>query len=121
MLRFLGTMIVYAVFLVGSVWTFVHFRPTGVLAWLLAILPALAIIGQMAAFALYLAEEKDEFLRNVQIQAMLWGIGGTLAITTTWGFLESFVQLRHFDLILVYPLYCGVTGLCWGLVKTRYE
>jgi len=121
MWRFLATMLFYALFLILAVWVFVHFRPTGVLAWLLALLPGLAIVGQIAVFGMYLAEEKDEFVRNLQIQAMIWGVGATLALTTGWGFLESFVHLRHFDLVLIYPLYCALTGISYGLVRLRYR
>jgi hypothetical protein len=121
MFRLMGTLIWYVCALVVSVGLFAHIHPTGALAWLLALLPALGIIGQLAVFGLYLGEETDEFQRNLQIQAMLWGIGGTLAFLTVWGFLEIFVHLRHFDLLLVYPLYCGLTGVSLGLVKMRYR
>jgi len=119
--RFLATMLLYIAFLVLAVWIFVHYHPAGPLAWLLAFLPALGIIAQIAAFGMYLSEEKDEFMRNLQIQALLWGIGATLSVTVTWGFLESFVHLRHMDLILVYPLYCVLSGLALGIQQMRYR
>ena len=119
--RFSVTMLLYIVFLVLAVWIFVHYHPTGPLAWLLALLPALAIIGQIAAFGLYLAEEKDEFQVAIGVKSMLWGIGGTLAVTVTWGFLENFVHLRHLELILVYPLFCMLSGLAFGLLQLRYR
>jgi hypothetical protein len=114
-------MLLYIAFLVLAVWIFVHYHPAGPLAWLLAFLPALGIIAQIAAFGMYLSEEKDEFMRNLQIQALLWGIGATLSVTVTWGFLESFVHLRHMDLILVYPLYCVLSGLALGIQQMRYR
>jgi uncharacterized YccA/Bax inhibitor family protein len=121
MWRFSVTMLLYILFLVLAVWVFVHHHPTGPLAWLLALLPALAIIGQIAAFGLYLAEEKDEFQVAIGVQSMLWGIGGTLAVTVVWGFLESFVHLRHLNLILVYPLFCILCGIVSGLLHLRYR
>jgi hypothetical protein len=121
MWRLTITGVLYIAFLVLAVKIFVHYRPTGPLAWLLAFLPALAIIGQIAAFGMYLAEEKDEFMRNLQIQALLWGIGATLSVTVTWGFLENFVHLRHMDLILIYPLYVMLSGLALGIQKMRYR
>jgi hypothetical protein len=119
--RFLATMLLYVAFLVLAVWVFVHYHPAGPLAWLLAFLPALGIIAQIAAFGMYLSEEKDEFMRNLQVQALLWGIGATLSVTVTWGFLESFVHLRHMDLILVYPLYCVLSGFALGIQQMRYR
>ncbi|HMD78340.1 MAG TPA: hypothetical protein VKG86_13315 [Terracidiphilus sp.] len=121
MWRFSVTMLLYILFLVLAVWVFVHHHPTGPLAWLLALLPALAIIGQIAAFGMYLAEEKDEFQVALGVKSMLWGIGGTLAVTVVWGFLENFVHLRHLDLILVYPLFCILSGLAFGLLYMRYR
>jgi uncharacterized YccA/Bax inhibitor family protein len=121
MRRFTVSMLLYAVFLVLAVWVFVHYHPIGPLAWLLAVLPALAIIGQIAAFGFYLAEEKDEFQVVIGVKSMLWGIGGTLAVTVTWGFLENFVHLRHLELILIYPLFCILSGLALGLLQLRYR
>jgi hypothetical protein len=119
--RFGAAMVIYVAFLVLSIWIFVHHHPTGLVAWLLAFLPALGIILQIGAFGMYLSEEKDEFQRNLQVQALLWGIGATLSVTVTWGFLESFVHLRHMDLILVYPLYCVLSGLALGIQQMRYK
>jgi hypothetical protein len=119
--RFLATMLLYAVFLVLAIWLFVHYHPAGPLAWLLAFLPALGIIAQIAVFGMYLSEEKDEFMRNLQIQALLWGIGATLSVTVTWGFLESFVHLRHMDLIWIYPIYCVLSGFALGIQQMRYR
>jgi hypothetical protein len=119
--RFGVSLLLYAVSLVLSVLAFVHFRPTGVVAYILAVLPALFIVAQIAAFALYLSEEKDEFVRNLQIESMLWGIGATLSATTIWGFLQSFVHVHPLDLILVYPLYCALSGVSYAFVNMRYK
>jgi len=121
MRRFSLTMVLYIVFLFSAVWAFVHHHPTGPLAWLLAVLPALAIIGQIAAFGLYLGEEKDEFQVALGVKSMLWGIGGTLSVTVTWGFLENFLQLRHVDLIWIYPIFCALSGIAYGLLQLRYR
>jgi uncharacterized YccA/Bax inhibitor family protein len=121
MRRFSLSMLLYVLFLVTAVWVFVHHHPTGPLAWLLAILPALAVIGQIVAFGLYLREEKDEFQVALGVQSMLWGIGGTLSVTVTWGFLENFLQLRHLDLIWIYPIFCALSGIAYGLQQLRYK
>lgn len=121
MMRFLACMLAYAMTLVLSFWVFVRFHPTGILAWVLAVFPALAIVAQIVACGMYLAEEKDEFVRNVLVQSMIWGIGATLAVTTTWGFLEGFVHIRHLDPTLVYPLFWALTGISYGGIKMRYR
>ncbi|MGA3370244.1 MAG: hypothetical protein ABSC48_00615 [Terracidiphilus sp.] len=121
MRRFAVTMLLYVLFLVLAVWVFVHRHPTGVLAYALAVLPALPAIGLLAVFGLYLAEEKDDFQRFIGVQAMLWGIGGTLAVTTIWGFLENFVHIRHLDLILVFPIFWAFFGISLPILLARYK
>ena len=93
--RSVTTMLLYVLSLAITSIGFDHFRLTGLAAYLLAILPALPILVAMVVVGLYLAEEKDEFIRNTQVQAMLGGIGGTLAVTSVWGFLENFVHVLY--------------------------
>jgi len=119
--RFAIAMLLYVLLLVPAVWGFVHYHPTGVLAYGLAVLPALPILGMLVVVGLYLAEEKDEFVRNMQIQSLLGGIGGTLAVVSVWGFLENFTQVRHLDLFLVYPLFWVFVGISTVVVRLRYR
>jgi hypothetical protein len=119
--RFLITMLAYVLCIVVSVWTFVHNRPTGILAYALAVLPALPVIGMLAVFGFYLAEEKDDFQRTIFVQSMLWATGARLAATTIWGFLENFVQVPHLGSILIFPLYCFFWGISSPLVMARYK
>lgn len=119
--RFLGVLLMYAVFLCLAVWMFKNHHPTGALAWALAILPSLPIIGSLIVVGLYLGEEKDEFQRTVLIQSMLWSIGATLAVTTVWGFLENFLEVTHFDLYLVFPLFWFFVGVSSPFLKARYR
>ena len=119
--RFIASMLVYCALILFTVWTFKHRPPTGVLAWLLAILPSLPIIGGLAAAGLYLVEEKDEFQRTIFVESMLMGIGVTLAVTTVWGFLENFLHVPHFDLYLVFPFFWFIVGVSTPLLKARYR
>ena len=119
--RFLVTMLFYVLFIVVSVWVFVHHRPAGVLAYGLAVLPALPIVGMLAVFGLYLAEEKDELQRSIFVESMLWSTGATLAATTVWGFLENFVHVPHLQLILIFPVYCFFWGISAAIVMMRYR
>ena len=119
--RFLPAMISYAIFFLISTWIFKHHHPAGALAYGLALLPALPLIATMVAAGLYLIEEQDEFQRNMLIQSMLWGIGATLAVTTTWGFLEQFTGVPHFDAYLAYPLFWLCVGIATPLLKLRYR
>jgi 4-amino-4-deoxy-L-arabinose transferase-like glycosyltransferase len=121
MVRFAVTMLFYVLFLVLAVWGFVHLHPSGLPAYVLAVLPARPILAMLVVIGLYLAEEKDEFVRNMQIQALLGGIGGTLAVVSVWGFLENFTHVRRLDLFLVFPLFWIFVGISTVLVKLRYR
>ena|ERR1700691_46864 len=94
---------------------------TGPLAWAVAAVAALPIVGALVGTGAYLREEKDEFQRNLLIQGLLFGIGGTLAAATIWGYLEDFAHAPHLRLIFVYPLFWVLVGLSMPLVWRRYR
>src|SRR4051812_33905301 len=97
LIRFAMAMSAYVLLLSFYAYYFHSFHPKGPIAYVLAVLPALAIMAQLVVIALYLEEEKDEFQRNLYIQVLLCGLGGVLAFTSVWGVLESFTHIRHFD------------------------
>ncbi len=121
LVRFLVSMALYAPFSILAVWGLLYSHPNAILAFLLALLPALSIIGALGATALYLIEEKDDFQRVIQVQALLGGIGGTLVVTTVWGYLEDYGHFRHFDLLWIWGIFWLLTGLSFGFVKLRYR
>jgi hypothetical protein len=90
--RLAPTMALYIVFLFIAKWLFHHLHPTGLIVYLLAVLPALPLIGALAIVGLYIAEESDEFERSIIVQSMLWGLGAALSISTIWGSLEDFAN-----------------------------
>jgi hypothetical protein len=94
---------------------------TGVLAYLTAILPALPIIGALVVTGFYLAEENDEFQRNLLVQSLLGGMGAILSVATVWGNLEDFAHAPHMDLIWVYPFFWLFVGISYGVVAWRYR
>ena len=80
----------YVAVLMGVLYAFIGLRVTGPFAYALAAAPAAPLIGAIAVIGLYLREEQDEFQRAIMVEAALWATGGMLAITTVWGFLETF-------------------------------
>jgi hypothetical protein len=96
-------------------------HPKGTLSYLVAVLPALPIIGALIYTGVYLAEQKDEFQRNLLVQSLLGGTGGILATTTAWGNLENFVHAPHLDPVWVYPLFWLFAGISYGFVQMRYR
>jgi hypothetical protein len=119
--RFLLTMCAYGAALVFDVWYFTRFHPAGAGAYILAVLPALPIVGVIVVVGLYLADEQDEFQRTILVQSMLWAIGATLAVTTVWGFLENFTGVRHLQPYLIFPLFWFFVGVATPLLKAKYR
>jgi hypothetical protein len=75
-----------------------HLQPSGLPAFLCALLMASPLVAFILIYGLYLSEEKDEFLRAIQVQSMLWSIGITLTVTSIWGPLEKFHLVPHLEI-----------------------
>lgn len=93
----------------------------GLPAYSVAVLPALPIVWLLMEMGRYLAEEKDEFQRNVLVQCLLGGTGGILATTTIWGYLEDFAHAPHLDLVLIYALFWLFVLVSYPVVRLRYK
>jgi hypothetical protein len=114
-------MVLYVLALAVMSLTIDHLHPKGVTLVLLALLPTLPIVAGIVVIAQYLSEQKDEFVRTLLIESMLWGVGATLVVTTVWGALEKFAHIRPMDLFLIYPLCCVFAILARVVVKRRYR
>lgn len=95
--RIIWLSLLYGAFLLPAVYGFKHHLIGGVLAWIVAVLPAIPIIGLFAAMGRYLVEETDEYLRMLMVRQMLWAMGFTLSCATIWGFLDNFGLVGHVD------------------------
>jgi len=95
--RVIWLSLLYAAFLILAVYGFKHQLLTGGVAYLVATLPAIPIIGIFAAIGRYLVEEKDEYVRMLMVRQTLWASGFALSAATVWGFLESFGLVGHVD------------------------
>lgn len=107
----LGLSALYVGALVGAELVFAHGHPSGVAAYVTAILPALPIIGIFAAIGRYLVDESDEYLRMLTIRQTLIASGFALSCATVWGFLESFRLAPHVEAFYVAVLWFGGLGL----------
>ena len=114
-------LISYCVVLMGSIYLLHRVDLSGPLLWLVAAAPAVPILGVLAVMGLYLKEEPDEFERAVHVEAMLWGLGVVLAVTTVWGFLSNADVVPAPPLFLVFPLFCLSWGLSQPFIRRRYQ
>ncbi len=90
MIRVAALMVAYLILLAIAVRFVESGGVTGVSAYILAVLPALPIIGMFWAIARFLIEMEDEYLRMLQVRQMIVATGFALAVATIWGFLEEF-------------------------------
>lgn len=83
-------MAIYLVTLFAAVTLFRNGSVEGALAWLLAIAPALPIIGVFWAVMRFILEERDEFIRMLIVRQCLVATGFCLTVMTVWEFLQNF-------------------------------
>lgn len=119
--RLAVALVSYFVVLMGSIYLLQGVKLSGPLLWLVAAAPALPILGVLVVMGLYLKEEPDEFERAVHVEAMVWGLGVVLAVTTVWGFLSNASVVPAPPLFLVFPLFCLAWGLSQPLIRRRYQ
>ena len=106
--------ILYAAFLIAAVYGFKHKLVPSPLAYPVAMLPALPIIGIFVAMGRYLVEEQDEYVRMLMVRQTLWASGFALSVATVWGFLENFDLVEHVDaysVAIVWFIGLGIGGI----------
>ena len=114
-------MSVYVVLLLASVWSIKHLHPAYAATVLLAVLPAIPIVAVIVIVGLYLKEEKDEFQRELLIQALLWSMGGTLAAASIWGFLEANASAPHVPAFYAFVLFWAIAGVVGVIQRFQYR
>jgi hypothetical protein len=113
----------YAVLLLGSIYWLKHHAAHGAIGWIIAILPALPLVGIFGALGRYFVEETDEYRRMVTIRQALIATGFTLSVGTIYGFLESAGLVGHiesFYIACVWYFGLGV-GSCVNKLVDRGE
>ena len=74
--------------------TFVHHHhPHGVMVYLLAALPSFCILAMLGVVAIYLRDEKDEYIRMLMVRSLLVATFVVLAIGAYSDFLRAFGDL----------------------------
>jgi len=109
--RMIWLSLLYCAFLLPAVYGFKHELVLGWAAYLVAILPALPIIGIFGAIGRYLVEEQDEYVRMLMVRQTLWASGIALSVATVWGFLENFELVGHPEFYWIAVLWFGGFGI----------
>ena len=108
--------VAYAIFLIAAVYGFKHDLVGGPLRYVVAVLPALPVVGLFIAMGRYLVEEQDEYVRMLMVRQTLWASGIALSLATVWGFLENFEVVGHIDAYYVAILWFAGLGI-GGLIN----
>ena len=83
-------MLAYMALIFAAGYLFRHAPPHGLLAYAVAVLPALPIIGVFWTVARLLVEETDEYLRMLHVRQSLFATGFCLTVMTVWEFLQNY-------------------------------
>ena len=89
-IRIAVLMAFYLVALFGAVRIFRADLVSGPAAYVLAVIPAVPVIGVFWAVMRLLIEEPDEFIRMLLVRQSLVATGFCLTIMTAWEFLQNF-------------------------------
>jgi len=101
----------YVAALVGVNLFFENSAPTGLSAYLAALLPALPIIGVFFVIGRLLLTLRDEYQRFLMTRQILIATGFMLSVATAYGFVESFGLLPHVPAFYAAILWFGGLGL----------
>jgi hypothetical protein len=118
--RMLGFGAAYAGAFVGAVMLMTSAAPPkGAIAYLVATVPALLVIGMIWSIFQLLQDTEDEYQKLLLAKGLLLAAGITLALATLWGFLEAFDLVPHIDLYWVVCVWFPMTGLAGWMVRRR--
>jgi len=118
--RIWPTMLLYIVILLGSLWALKSQGLADGVRYVIAVLPALPLVGVITFVAQSMSAEDDEFQRVLWAESMLWGTAVTMAATTVWGFLEV-AGAPHVPLYWIFPFFTGTTVVALLLLREKYR
>lgn len=86
-------------------------KADGAFAWVLGLIPGLAVVGAFYAIGMLIIEQKDEFMRMLLVRQSLIATAFALSLATVWGFLENFALVPHIEAFWVAILWFFGFGL----------
>jgi len=111
-----GAMAAYVVTLMAAVFLTDRDMVHGVLVYVLAILPALAIGAQLLVTLRYL-RDADEFVRALLAKRLIVAALSTFGVMTAWGFLETFANVPHLPAWWGYCLMWALVGVASAFIR----
>ena len=117
--RMATTAAAYLVLTYICTWTVHHLHPSRPVIYILALIPTLAVIKMLHNVALYLQEQKDEYLRAQLVRAILVGITATLVASAFSDFLVSYDHGRGLPPFTLFTICWVVTGIAQSVQSVR--
>ena len=84
----------------------------GIGAWALGLVVSAPVVGHIWALLVYM-RDADEYVRGMMAKRFIVATGITMALISTWGFLELYAHARHFPVAMALPL----LWFCFGVVS----
>lgn len=109
----------YVVVLLGAILLHERLHVSGPALYVIAVLPALPLVGIVWALGRFLIEETDEYQRALAVRKMLVATGFLLVVATIWGFLEEFGLVAHLPAYWCFIVWCLGLGVGAGWIKLR--
>ena len=116
---FVPSMIGYMAGSLGTTWAADHMILPPVALYGLAIIPIIAIFSAFWAHWRFV-NEIDEFLRTIQIKAVIFGIACVMAIASGWGTLELLADAPILKVFWLLPIF-WVSYSAAAVVLTKRE
>jgi FtsH-binding integral membrane protein len=117
--RIATTVAAYLILTYISTWTVHHLHPSRPIVYLLALIPTLAVVKMLHVVALYIQEQKDEYLRAQLVRAILVGITATLVASSFSDFLFSYDHGRGLPPFTLFTICWVVTGIAQSVQSHR--
>ena len=117
--RMFSTVAAYLVLTYICTWTVHHLHPSRPVIYILALIPTLAVVKMLHNVALYLHEQKDEYLRAQLVRAILVGITFTLVASSFSDFLASYDHGRGLPPFTLFTICWVVTGIAQSVQSHR--
>jgi hypothetical protein len=114
------TLVVTAIYIVGIFGASYLIGNVGVsrpLAFAVALVPGLAMVGMFANTLSMIAATTDEFMRMLAVRQQLIAAGFAMALASVWGMLETFDLVPHVPAFYIVVLWA--VGLFVGQLSNR--
>jgi hypothetical protein len=87
----------------------------------LALLSAVPVVGIIVTIGKYLATEKDEFIRNMVTQALLWGLGVMMVVESIYAFLAVYAWAVPPLLFMDIDIFFVAAGVAFRILMWRHQ